>query len=726
MKGAEPGEKEQAKQRYVLEGLNCAQCAVNIEQDLNKIEGIQNARINFLEKTIEIDSKYEKELKRAVQHHEFSVRIRQENLSDDQKGDEGDNKSPGILRSTGLRLIVISAVLFTAGMFTMYLTGMKEWRFNPALIFFSSAYLLSGAGVLRKAFLNSIHGKLFDEHFLMTIATAGAIFLGEYPEAAAVMLFYSVGEYLQGRAVENSRRSIKALLDLRPDFARVVRDGKSEKVSPRNVEAGEYIEIRAGESIPLDGLIVRGESFVDTSALTGESVLEKVDQGDEVLSGSINGDGLLILEVKHDLASSAVTKIISLVQQAAEKKARPESFITKFARYYTPIVVFLALLVSIGPPLFLGAALELWIYRALVLLVISCPCALVVSIPLSYFAGVGKAAKEGILVKGAEYLDRLQEVKTAAFDKTGTLTRGEFTVREIVPAEGASRKDLLLYAAAAEEKSNHPISTSIKKAFAADSAFSLAKQFSNMEEFKEVRGRGILCRWQGRVIAAGNEELMEETGVPTGDAAVEGTTVHVAVDGRYVGHLVIGDRIRDETKEVMEELRSMGIHRQIMLTGDGYHAAAYTAREAGIHEFYSELKPEDKVDRIFELKKAQNKSPVLFLGDGINDAPVLAGSDIGVAMGGIGSDAALEAADMVLMRDDLSSLPKAIRLSKRTRRIVFQNIILALSVKIAVAGFGIIGLATMWAAVFADVGVTLIAVANSLRILKNEEKKIRR
>lgn len=704
------------KRTYRLEGLNCAQCAAEIESDLKKIEGLQDVSLNFVVGTIDIYPRFEQELRRTVRKYESDARVKDE--SSPRPADRTARDQPVFQRE--LRVLIGSLLLAALGAAASFLDpeGLPSWTSS---IFYGAAYILAGYKVLRTSVLNILHGRVFDEHFLMTIATSGALILGEFSEAAAVMIFYSLGEYLQNRAVDRSRRSISALMTLRPDSARVIRDGAVLTVDPGMVKTGELIEIRPGERVPLDGTVEAGESFLDTSALTGESVPRRAAAGDTVLSGSLNGEGLLQLRVEKEFRDSAVMRILELVEKALEKKASSEKFITTFARYYTPVVVLTAVLVALVPPLFGSYDFQTWIYRALVLLVISCPCALVVSIPLSYFAGVGAAARAGVLVKGAEYLDRLTAVRTAALDKTGTITKGVFRVQEAVPSNGNSVDALLRWAVTAEKKSNHPIAKSIRSAWGGDSGS------ASEHSYKELSGRGVICEYNGGLIAVGNGRLMDEIGVEVSstDFPAYGSVVHVAAEGSYAGYLHIDDELKPGSHEAVRMLRNRGIENFVMLTGDGRNAAESTARRIGLTEVYSELSPEEKVDIVDALEADPDHRPVLFVGDGINDAPVLAGAYIGAAMGGIGSDAAIEAADIVLMKDDLRALPEAMKIAGFTRTIVYQNIVGALAVKVAASALGIAGIATMWMAVFADMGVTIAAILNALRILRFSSRRRR-
>ncbi|MDR1508960.1 MAG: cadmium-translocating P-type ATPase [Synergistaceae bacterium] len=597
------------------------------------------------------------------------------------------------------------AALFFAGMY---------FKFDAPtdLAVFVAAYLLVGGDVVLRSLKNIAKGQLFDENFLMSAATLGAFAIGEYAEGVAVMLFYQVGEAFQGLAVNRSRKSISALMDIRPDFANLKYGSELRRVSPEEVGVGERIVVKPGEKVPLDGVVVEGRSALDTSALTGESVPRDIEPGGSVMSGSINKSGLLTIEVAKEFGESTVSKILDLVQNAGSKKAPMENFITKFARYYTPAVVFAALALAVIPPLFLpGANHSDWIRRALVFLVVSCPCALVISIPLGFFGGIGGASRNGILVKGSNYLEALSKVDTVVFDKTGTLTKGVFSVTKIVPA-GISDKELLFYAAHAESESNHPIAVSIRKAYGKQT------QAGSISEYEEIAGYGVKVRIDGDVILAGNDKLLEGAGVPLEKALEPGTIVYLAVGGVFAGYIVISDELKPDSARAVKELKKIGVAKTVMLTGDSKTVGERVGRELGIDEVYAELLPQQKVERMEELDENNSKGKVVFVGDGINDAPVLARSDIGVAMGGVGSDAAIEAADVVLMTDEPSKIVDAIRISKKTRSIVWQNIVFSLGVKGVILVLGAIGMASMWEAVFGDVGVTLIAVLNSMRAMR--------
>jgi Cd2+/Zn2+-exporting ATPase len=614
--------------------------------------------------------------------------------------------------------------------------GLGAALFAAALIFdfaqpvnfivFTASYLFIGGDILFRALKNISRGQVFDENFLMSLATAGAFAIGEYPEGVAVMIFYQVGEYFQNLAVTRSRRSISSLMDIRPDFANVRRDGQTLRVNPADVTIGEIIVVKPGEKIPLDGVLVSGVSALDTSALTGESLPRDVGQGDEVLSGSINKTGLIEIKVTKAFGESTVSRILNLVQNAGSKKAPVENFITSFARYYTPAVVFAAVILAVIPPLVLsGASFSGWLHRALVFLVVSCPCALVISIPLSFFGGIGGASKNGILVKGGNYLEALNKVDTVVFDKTGTLTRGVFSVTEIVcaPDTGASlavgRDDLLRCAAYAESGSNHPIALSILKAWGKEI------DSGRIEEFEEIAGKGTRIKIDGKTVLAGKGRLLSDRNIAYTKAESAGTIVYIAVDGVYAGYITIADELKGDSGRTIEGLKKAGVRRTVMLTGDSSAVAEKIGAELGIDKVCSELLPQEKVEELEKLEKEKSgRGKLVFVGDGINDAPVLARSDVGVAMGGVGSDAAIEAADIVLMTDEPSRLITAIRIARRTHRIVWQNIIFALGVKGIILIFGALGIATMWAAVFGDVGVALIATLNSLRTLRIKDVQL--
>lgn len=613
------------------------------------------------------------------------------------------------MKKTGIK-IVTSFILFLMGLIIPFA---NEW-INKMLFIIS--YLIVGFEIIKEAIENIFKGEIFDENFLMAIATIGAFAIGEFPEAVAVMLFYQVGELFQSYAVDKSRKSITSLMDIRPDFANVKRNETIEKVSPEEVKIGDKIIVKPGEKIPLDGIVIEGTSTLDTKALTGEAIPREVTVGDNILSGCINQNGLLTIEVKKEFKESTVSKILDLVENASDKKSKSENFITKFAKYYTPIVVILALVLAILPPIIIKDAIFLdWLYRALTFLVVSCPCALVISIPLGFFGGIGGASKIGILVKGSNYLEALSKTEIAVFDKTGTLTEGVFNVQE-VKAINVSEDELIKLAAHAESYSNHPISVSLKKAY--------GKEIDNsiIEETQELSGRGIIAKVEGKEILVGNDKLMKERNIKYTSYSEIGTIIYVAINNEFAGYIVIADDIKEDSKKTIEELKKNNINEIVMLTGDRKEAGQYIASKLGISRVYTELLPDGKVEKVEELLKQKSKNgKLVFVGDGINDAPVLALSDIGIAMGGLGSDAAIEAADVVIMTDEPSKIVNAIKISKKTMNIVKENIIFAISVKILVLILSAIGISTMWEAVFADVGVSVIAIINSLRALRVKE-----
>ena len=601
--------------------------------------------------------------------------------------------------------IVVAAVLFAAGGL-LHLEGWAE------LGVYLVCYAVIGWDIVWKAITNILHGQVFDENFLMTIATVGALILGEHSEGVAVMLFYQVGEWFQSYAVSKSRRSITSLMDIRPDYANIEKDGKLIQVDPEDVQIGDTIIVKPGERVPLDGKIIKGSSTLDTSALTGESMPREVEAGMEVISGCINQTGILTIQTTKEFGESTVAKILDLVENASDKKGRMENFITRFARYYTPVVVFAALALAVLPPLVTGQAFSIWIYRALTFLVISCPCALVISIPLSFFGGIGGASKIGVLVKGSNYLEALAYTETVVFDKTGTLTKGSFAVTEI-QANGMTDEELLELAAYAEDYSNHPISLSIQKAY--------GKKIDNsrITDVQEIAGHGVQAVIDGMTVLAGNAKLMEREHIPYTASNAIGTVVYVAFDGRYAGCIVIADEIKADAPAAIKTLKAAGIRQTVMLTGDADAVGQDVARRLGLDRAYTELLPADKVDRVEELlAQKSDKGMLAFVGDGINDAPVLARADVGIAMGALGSDAAIEAADVVLMTDEPSKIAAIMQIARKTIRISNENIVFALGVKFLVLILGAVGRANMWAAVFADVGVSVIAILNAIRAMR--------
>lgn len=610
------------------------------------------------------------------------------------------------MKKRGIK-IIISAILFVLALVIPF---SNEWINNGLFII---SYLVVGCEILKKAVRNIFRGKVFDENFLMAVATIGAFAIGEFPEAVAVMLFYQVGELFQSYAVDKSRKSIASLMDIRPDYANIEKDGKIEKVDPDEVKIGDIIIVKTGEKIPLDGVVVEGRSSLDTMALTGESVPRVVKTEDEVLSGCINKDGLLKIRVTKEFGESTVSKILDLVENASSKKSKSENFITKFAKYYTPTVVIIAVLLAFIPPIILKDfnTFSVWLYRALSFLVVSCPCALVISIPLSFFGGIGGASKMGILIKGSNYLEALANTEIVVFDKTGTLTEGIFEVQDIY-AEGIEKDELLRIVAHAENYSNHPIAKSVKKAYNKEIDEKIIKNP------QELSGKGIWAKIDEKDILVGNEKLMLEEKIDFKKCDEVGTILYVAIDKKYVGYVLIADKIKQDSSKTIRELKAMNIKETVMLTGDKKEVGEYVAKKLNMDKVYTELLPDGKVEKVEELlKQKSEKGKLVFVGDGINDAPVLTISDIGVAMGGLGSDAAIEAADIVIMTDETSKISKAINLSKKTMRIVHENIIFAIFVKIAVLVLTAFGASTMWEAVFADVGVSVIAIINALRML---------
>ncbi len=609
--------------------------------------------------------------------------------------------------NTQLFRIMISFLLVVIS----FLLKLDNELYNNILLVI--AYMIVGYDIVLKAIRNIFKGKIFDENFLMSIATIGAFFIGEFPEAVAVMLFYQVGELFQDYAVDKSRKSVSELMDIRPDYANVYRNSEIEKVDPDEVNIGEVILVKPGEKIPLDGIVIEGESMLSTQALTGETVPRKVSVNDEVLSGCVNNNGILKIQVNKEFGESTVSKILDLVENASSRKSKSENFISKFAKYYTPIVVIIAVLLAFIPPLVIkNAIVSDWLYRALSFLVVSCPCALVISIPLSFFGGIGAASKMGILIKGSNYLEALASSEIVVCDKTGTLTEGVFKAQK-VDAIGYSDADLLRYACYAESFSNHPISISLKQAY--------DKEINDrlVTKTEEVSGKGVIATVDGKTVLVGNEKLMREYGIPFQKNDEVGTIVYVAINNEFAGTIVIADKIKEDSNKAIPLLKKNGVKKIIMLTGDSESVSAYVSNTLGLDEYHAELLPQDKVSWVEKLMNQKSSSgKLVFVGDGINDAPVLALSDIGVAMGGLGSDAAIEAADVVIMTDEPSKISNSIQISRKTMRIVKENIIFAIFIKIAVLVFSALGIATMWLAVFADVGVSVLAVLNALRILK--------
>ncbi len=613
---------------------------------------------------------------------------------------------------------IIAAAIIYVPLFVLEHMGKLEFQSEIPVQFllFMIPYLIVGWDIIYRAVRNISHGQVFDENFLMCIATFGALGVKEYSEAVAVMLFYQIGELFQSYAVNRSRQSISAMMDICPEYANIEEDGKLKQVDPDDVEIGTEIVIKAGERVPLDGVVVSGTSFVDTSALTGESVPREVTEGSEIISGCVNGSGLLKVRTTKEFDDSTVAKILELVENASSKKAHVENFITKFAKYYTPIVVCAAVVLAFLPPIILGGGFAEWIQRACIFLVISCPCALVISVPLGFFGGIGAASKQGVLVKGSNYLEALSEMKTIVFDKTGTLTKGEFVVSEVIP-NGWEKEGLLEVAALAEGYSDHPISAALKKAYEEAELGELS--MDRVEQTEEIAGHGIRAKIDGRVVYAGNAKLMEEEGVEYEPCTVPGTVVYLAAEKEFLGTIVISDTVKPEAKRAIAQLKKSGVKKTVMLTGDRKDVGEAVAESLGIDEVYTDLLPGDKVDKVEALLgELGEKEKLGFVGDGINDAPVLSRADIGIAMGSMGSDAAIEAADVVLMDDNILKISSIMRIAGKTLQIVHQNIVFALGVKVLVLILGALGMANMWEAVFADVGVSVIAILNSMRTLK--------
>lgn len=696
--------------RYTLEGLDCANCAAKIEKAINGIPGLEDVKVNFTTKSVELPVEMVGKAQKAITRVEPDVKLQKLIVSPEKEAEDGKEN---------LGWLIISGILFIIGfVFNEQLHETPySWLEYAVLL---TAYLLVGWPVIFRSFKKIVRGQLFDENFLMTIATMGAVIIHQLPEAAGVMLFYAIGEFFQDKAVNRSRRSIKALLDIQPDYANLKENGGTKKVRSEEVEVGQTIVVKPGEKVPLDGVILEGESFADTSALTGESVPRKVEPGEVILAGMINGQGLITVKVTKLFGESSVARILNMVEKASERKAPTEQFITLFAKYYTPVVVGVAALIAVVPPFIIpGATFSEWIYRALVILVISCPCALMVSIPLGYFGGIGGASRNGVLIKGANYLDALTHAHTVVFDKTGTLTKGVFRVTEANPKNDFSKEELIAAAAGAETFSNHPIAQSIREAH--DQKISSDR----ISDYQEIPAHGISAVVDGKKVLAGNDRLMHRENIEHEDCNVEGTSVYVAIDGKYAGYIVISDEIRDDAKKAIERLKAIGVQKTIMLTGDEKSVAKRVAAKLGLDSFYAELLPEDKVSRVEELMEDipnRKKQKLIFVGDGVNDAPVITRADLGVAMGGLGSDAAIEAADVVLMEDAPSKLARAMEIARRTNRIVRQNICLALGVKAIFIFLGSVGVASIWEAVFADVGVTLMAVFNASRTLRYGKK----
>ncbi|EOI57245.1 heavy metal translocating P-type ATPase [Enterococcus gilvus] len=679
---------------YRLDGLDCANCAAKIERSVQQIKGVEQAQVDFMSTKLTIVAP-EKDIERVSEEAKEIVNKLEPDVEVNSVQTQREEES-----SKGKIIQIVVAIIALGGLAI----------FTPAmplkLIAYLILYLWIGYDVLKTAISNIFHGEIFDENFLMAIATVGAIAIGEYPEAVAVMLFYQVGEFFQDYAVAKSRKSISSLLAIRPDSANLIQNGEVKKVAPEAIKVGDRILIKPGEKVPLDGIVKEGNSMLDTSALTGESVPRSIHPEEQILSGFINQSGQLTVEVTTTFGESTVSKILDLVENASSKKAPAENFITSFARYYTPIVVGLAVLLAVVPPLVTGEPFYDWVYRALTFLVISCPCALVISVPLSFFGGIGGASKAGVLIKGSNYIETLANVETLVFDKTGTLTKGVFEVQTVETT--MNKKEFLQYVSSAEQSSTHPIAQSIVNY--------VDQPLLAVSQLEEIAGFGLSVEIDGHHFLVGNEKLMANKNIPFQAVQEIGTIVYVAMDGRFVGHLVIADEIKDNVSEALAEAKSLGVKRTVMLTGDNRGIADAIGKKIGIDQVYSELLPEDKVTHLEE--ELQRETKTAFVGDGMNDAPVLARADIGIAMGGLGSDAAIEAADVVIMDDQPEKIPTAIGIARKTMGIVKQNIVFAIGVKVVVLVLGALGFATMYAAVFADVGVTVIAVLNAMRCLR--------
>lgn len=703
--------------KYLLKGLDCPNCSAKIEKEVGELEGVALSEVNLMKQTLTVSMDHNKAasmldmVTTIVHSHEPDVEV-SEQKADTSVAPDKKEKTPVYSdddKKLTIRLIS-GAVIYAVG---MGLTLFGHVSLPVELGVLIVAYIILGWDVVWQAVKNITRGQIFDEHFLMSLSTIGAFAIGEYPEAVAVMLFYQVGEFFQSLAVKRSRKSISDLMDIRPDSATVRRNGELVVVAPETVSIGELIVVKPGEKIPLDGIVTEGESMLDTRALTGESVPRSIRKGEEALSGCVNQSGVLTIKVTKSFGESTVTKIIDLVENASSRKAPTENFITTFARYYTPIVVGMAAILAIIPPVILGGGWSEWLRRGFVFLIVSCPCALVISIPLTFFGGIGAASKRGVLVKGSNYLEALNKVSVVVFDKTGTLTKGVFKVVDITVEFGFTKEQVLEYAAQAESYSNHPIAKSIQEAFGKTIVQSV------LSGYEEISGHGIRVLIGGKRVLAGNSKLMDSEKVSYAACQSAGTKVYIAVDGRYAGCIVIADEVKDDSQNAIASLKKIGVEKTVMLTGDDEKIGKAVAEQLGLDEYYAQLLPDQKVEKLEYLDQHKTKgSKLAFVGDGINDAPVLARADVGIAMGGLGSDAAIEAADVVLMTDEPSKLVDAIDVAKATKRIVMQNIIIALGIKSVFLILGALGIAGMWEAVFGDVGVTIIAVLNAMRILK--------
>ena len=688
--------------KYALKNLDCPNCAAKLEDSIKGLSCVDYVSVNFATLSMHIETSDIEKVKSKINDIEPDIKV--DEIA------KKENKNYNLKKE--FIIMGISLIIFVAGLLVENFIKTFPYNFLKYVIFLF-VYFLTGWKVLYKAFTNITKGKIFDENFLMGIATIGALCINAFSEAAGVMLFYKIGEFFQELSLNNSRKSISSLLEVRPDYANLKNNGDMIKVSPYEVKVDDLIIVKPGEKIPLDGVILSGESFLDTSSLTGEHKPKNVGVGDRVFAGMINNNGVLTIKVTKIFTQSSISKILELVEDAIEHKSKTENFISIFARYYTPIVVILALFIAFIPPFFLkDATFSQWIYKALVLLVISCPCALVISIPLGYFGGIGFASKNGILIKGSNYLEALSNLKTIAFDKTGTLTKGVFKVSTIISQNNFKKDEIIEYAAKAESHSNHPIAISIVEYY--------GKNLSSIliEEYQEVRGMGIKAKIDGKNIIVGNDKLFQNENVNFLDVAEYGTIVHIAVDKIYAGYIIINDQIKEDSFIAVKTLKEKGVNDIIMLTGDNFSSAKDVSDKLGISTFYSSLLPEEKLAIFDKLEKRTKNHNMAFVGDGVNDAPVLAKADIGISMGCIGSDAAIEIADVVIMDDSLTKIATAINIAKKTKTIIWQNIIMALGIKLVFVLLALFGIAIMWEAVFADMGVSLLALFNSMRIFR--------
>lgn len=696
------------KRDYEFSGINCVSCAGKIEAGIKNIDGVIDVNLNYplsklsIEVSGEIPLNY---IESKIQYIMDSIEKGSSLRAPDTEVKDGNEEGQGLSKMT-LLLYAIAAISYFIGFFLV-----KNPTIRLALFIFT--YIVFGKNVLTKSAKNILKGKIFDENFLMSIASIGAFIIGEYPEAAAVMMFYQIGELFQDYAVDHSKRAIKSLIAIKPDYANLKTEEGYKRVNPSDVSEGDYIFIRPGERVPLDGVITAGTSTLDTSALTGESLPREVSSGNEILSGSINKSGVLTVRVTKLFENSTVSRILNMVETASQKKANTERFITRFAAIYTPTVVGLAVLLATIPPLFFNGDWNQWIYRALLFLVVSCPCALVISIPLGFFGGIGAASKRGILVKGGNYLEALAKVKTVVFDKTGTLTNGSFEVTQINPAASINEDELLYYAAHAEAFSTHPLAVSIVNRYGQEPDKNIVTQYT------EYAGMGVSAKVSEKSVLLGNKTLLDKFNIEITEVESSRTLMYLAIDGTFAGSVTLEDTVKADSEKAVKSLRSLGVEDIVMLTGDRKDAANSVAKRLGIKNVYSELLPHEKMDileKIMEEKKASGK--IAFVGDGINDSPVIARADVGIAMGGTGSDAAIEASDIVVMTDEPGKIPEAVRISRKTKTVVYQNIALAMLVKAIVLALGAGGVTTLWEAVFADVGVALLAIFNAMRITR--------